>query len=249
MDKFPHAISLSAKRIVVTGGTTGIGRATVELLAREGARLLTCGRHQAELEASLQNVKGQGGEVQGLIADVATKEGVSNLFSTVDAQLGGLDALVVNAGVAAEPVQNSSDDDWRYAVETDFVAYLACAKGGIERLEKSGGGHIVFVGSVAADHKTKGHSVYAAAKAGVAAYAEVLRKEVAENNIRVTLIEPGATGANMQRSSPEEQRLKISEERMLLAEDIADAVRFSLTRPNRTNVVSMRVEPRLEEPS
>ncbi len=236
--------SLSGKRILVTGGTTGIGRATVALLAEQGARIVTFGRHQAELDDALAHGKEKGGEVLGLTADVATAEGVAAVFAFVDETLDGLDILVNNAGIAVEPVQKASDPAWRYGVETDFTGYLACAREALERIK--GPGHIVFVGSVAAESKSAGHSTYAAIKAGIQAYAETLRKEVAKQNIRVTLVEPGLVGADLQGTPVEEQRKKIANEEALYAEDLADTIVFALTRANRTDVVSLRVEPRLQ---
>jgi len=237
---------LSEKRILVTGGTTGIGRATVALLAEQGARILTFGRHEPELHDSLKNARDRGGDVQGLTADVATADGVAQVFAAVDEKLGGLDILVNNAGVAMKPVQDMSDEEWRYGVETDFVGYLACARAAIERM-KGQGGHIVFVGSVSAEFLSPGTSTYAAAKAGIHAYAEILRKEVAKDNIKVTLIEPGLVSADLQGFPVEKQREMIEQHKMLLAEELADTIVFSLTRSARTDVVSLRVEPRLQD--
>ena len=238
--------SLSGKRILVTGGTTGIGRATVALLADQGARIVTFGRHQAELDDSLAHAKAKGSEVFGLTADVVNAEDVARVFAFVDEKLGGLDILVNNAGVAIKPIQDVSDEEWRYGVETDFVGYLACARQALQRMKTQGQGHIVFVGSVAAEQKSAGHSTYAATKAGIQVYAETLRKEVAKENIRVTLIEPGLVGADLQGIPVEEQREKIAKEEMIYAEDLAETILFTLNRANRTDVVSLRVEPRLQ---
>lgn len=241
--------TLEGKRILVTGGTTGIGRATVALLAQEGAHVLTFGRHQQELDVSLDNARGKaakGGKVLGLTADVATREGVETVFNAVDAQLGGIDILINNAGLAAEGPQDMDEDAWRYVVETNFVGYLSCARAAIRRMEGKGG-QLVFIGSVSADFKSPGTSTYAATKAGVKVFAETLRKEVQEKNIKVTLIEPGSVGADMQEKSPEEQREAIEKMEMLYAEELAETILFTLTRSARTDVVSMRVEPLLEK--
>ncbi len=240
--------SLRGKRVLVTGGTTGIGRATVAQLVAEGARVLTFGRDEHALEDSLANARTRGSDVFGLTADIATREGVRQVFAAVDEVLGGIDILVNNAGLSAEPVQDMEDDDWRYAVETNFVAYLACARAAIKRMQDTGG-HLLFIGSISAARKVPGNSTYAATKAGIQTYAEVLRKEVADKHIKVTWIEPGATGADMQKASPEEQREKIAREEMLYAEELADTIVFALTRSARTDVVSMRVEPLLQEAS
>jgi 3-hydroxy acid dehydrogenase/malonic semialdehyde reductase len=241
--------TLEGKRILVTGGTTGIGRATVALLVQEGAHVLTFGRHQQELDVSLDNARTKakkGGKVLGLTADVATREGVESVFSAVDRELGGIDILINNAGLAAEGPQDMEEDEWRYVVETNFVGYLSCARAAIKRMEGKRG-QLVFIGSVSADFKSPGTSTYAATKAAVKVFAETLRKEVQEKNIKVTLIEPGSVGADMQEKSPEEQREAIARMEMLYAEELAETILFTLTRSARTDVVSMRVEPLMEK--
>ena len=239
--------SLANKRILVTGGSTGIGRATVALLAAAGARIVTFARDEAALNVSLEHARAGGGKVSGVIADVASKEGVTKVFAQVDAQLGGLDILINNAGLAIEPAQESDDEAWRYGIETNFLGYLACAREAIPRLEAAGGGHIVFIGSISAEKRGKGSSVYAATKAAVETYSKTLRKEVQEKNIKVTLIEPGSVGADMQEKSEAEQRLATEKHEMLFAEELADTIQFALTRSARTDISVMRVEPRLQK--
>jgi 3-hydroxy acid dehydrogenase / malonic semialdehyde reductase len=240
--------TLQDKRILVTGGTTGIGRATVKTLVAEGATVLTFGRHEPELEASLENARADGvGEVFGLTADVATREGVAQVFSAVDEQLGGLDMLVCCAALGAGPLPEMDDDEWRYVIETNLVGYMACARKAIERMDRAGG-HLLFVGSISSTIKAPGESVYAATKAGIDAFAETLRKEIsAEKNIKVTVIQPGAVGSDMQESSPSEQRQAIADHEMLYAEEIGEAILFALTRSERSDVVTLRIEPRVQK--
>ncbi len=239
--------SLLGKRILVTGGTTGIGRATVALLAKtHGARVLTFGRHEAELKDSLDNASGGACGVLGLTADVATPEGLEAVFEAVDQQLGGLDILINNAGLSADAIKDMSPEEWRYVVETNFTAYLACAQKAVQRMSKQGGGHVVFIGSISAEFKSPESSVYSATKAGIEAFAETLRKEVMEDNIKVTTIVPGSVGADMQEMSPEEQREKIAAKEMLYAEELADTIAYVLTRSARTNIVTLRAEPLIQ---
>lgn len=240
---------LDGKRILVTGGTTGIGSAIVALLVQKGARVLTFGRHQGELDDALAHARfGNAlGDVFGLTADVTKVKDLRDIFQAVDDKLGGLDMVVANAGLAADPVQDSNTDEWRYVVETNFTGYLATAQPAITRLKQAGGGHLIFIGSISAERKSKGSSVYAATKAGIQVYAETLRKEVAEDRIKVTWIEPGTVGSDMQEASPEEQSEKIARDEMLYAEELADTVVYALTRSARTDIVSMRVEPLLQK--
>jgi 3-hydroxy acid dehydrogenase / malonic semialdehyde reductase len=234
--------ALNGKRILVTGGTTGIGRATVGLLAEQGARVVTFGRHQQELDDALGDLSG---DVSGFTADIADRESVEAIFAEVDSRLGGLDILVANAALGAEPLADMADDDWRYVIDVNLVGYLACARAAISRMED--GGQLVFVSSISAEIKAPGESVYAATKGGINAFAETLRKEVAEKNIKVSVIEPGTVGSDMQESTPEEQREKIARHEMLQAEEIAEAIAFVLSRSERCDVVMLRIEPRLQK--
>jgi 3-hydroxy acid dehydrogenase/malonic semialdehyde reductase len=239
--------SLEGKRVLVTGGTTGIGRAIVLLLAQEGAKILTLGRNKDVLEETLALAEGKQGKVFGLTADVAEKEQIKYIFSEVDSKLGGIDILIANAGISADPLDETSEEDWRYAVETNLVAYMSCAKASIDRMKTGDGGHLIFVSSISAELKSPGTSVYATTKAGVDAFAETLRKEVADKNIRVSSIQPGSVKSDMQELSPEEQEEAVAREEMLAAEEIAEAVQFILTRSPRCDIVNLRIEPRLEE--
>jgi NADP-dependent 3-hydroxy acid dehydrogenase YdfG len=238
-------VALAGQRTLVTGGTTGIGRATIKLLAEEGARILTFGRHEEELRHSLENAGLA--PACGLIADAATREGVDTVFEAVDERLGGIDILIACAALGAQPLHEMEEEDWRYVVETNLVGYLACGRRAIKRMEQSGGGQLLFVGSISPRIMAPGESVYAATKGGIQSFAETLRKEVAEKNIRVTLIEPGSVGTDMQECSLEEQRAAIARHAMLYAEDVAEAIQFALTRPERCDVLDLRIEPRLQK--
>ncbi len=232
-------------RILVTGGTTGIGRAIVKRLAQEGARIVTFGRDQQAIDDALATFEGLPGTVHGFTADLGTTEGITRIFDEVEATLGGLDILISNAALGAQPIDAMDDADWRYVVDVNLKGAMACTRGALQRFGDAG--QIVIVGSISSVIHAPGESVYSATKAGLAAFAETLRKEVADRGIRVSLVEPGSVGSDMQQSSPEEQRAKIAAHTMLEAEDIADAVGFIVTRPPRVDVVTLRVEPRLQE--
>ena len=241
--------SLEGKRVLLTGGTTGIGRATLALLAAEGARVLTFGRNAEHLEDALQNARGDRGEVSGLTADSGTREGVEQVFAAVDDRLGGLDMLVACAALGAQPIHEMEEEDWRYVVETNLVGYLACARAAIKRMEAQGGGHLLFVGSISTIIKAEGESVYSATKAGIQAFAETLRKEIADKNIKVSVIQPGSVDTDMQECSEDEKHEAVAKEEMLHAEEVAEAIVFVLTRSARTDIVNLRIEPRLQKTS
>ena len=245
--------SLEGKRILVTGGTTGIGRATVAMLVAEGARVVTFGRHQAELDEALAEVQaGAGrarGTVHGLTADVATKEGIDRVFDMVDGKLGGIDMLVTCAALGAEPIHEMAENAWRYVVETNLIGTLASARRAIVRMEAQGGGHLVFVGSISTEIKAAGESVYSATKAGIQAFAETVRKEVADKNIKVSVIQPGSVDTPMQECSAEQKAQAVADHRMLHAGEVAETILFVLTRSASADIVNLRIEPRIQKTS
>lgn len=238
--------SLSGKRAVITGGTTGIGRAIAVLLAAEGARVFVCGRDEQHLADALERIN-EVGHGDGVAVDLATAEGMRRFWSSADAALGGtLDIAVINAAIPAETPMDVDEAELRYQLDTDLVAYVIASREAARRMPD--GGDVVLIGSMSAVSRGKGSSVYVAAKAGVQGFADAFRKEMAEKRIKIGLIEPGFTGADFQYPEfpPEKQREQIHAEKMLRAEDIAVAAHFMITQPSRTAVSLMRVETRLE---
>jgi NAD(P)-dependent dehydrogenase (short-subunit alcohol dehydrogenase family) len=239
--------SLAGRRAIVTGGTTGIGRAIAVLLASEGAKVFVCGRTPEHLDDALTRIR-EVGEGDGINVDLGEREDVRRFFEAADAYLGGLDIAVINAAVPAEALADTPEEDLDYQIAVDFAAYLTSTKAALERMEA--GSDVVLIGSMSAVSQAAGSSIYVAAKTGIQGFAHALRQEVADRDIKVGLIEPGFTGADFQYPDfpPEKQRELIGEARMLRAEDLAAATHFMLTQPRRTAVSLMRVETRLDHP-
>jgi 3-oxoacyl-[acyl-carrier protein] reductase len=239
--------SLRGRKALVTGGTTGIGRAIAVLLASEGVKVFVCGRDENHRPDALARIA-EVGEGSGARGDLSKPEDLNRIFLAAQAWLGGLDITVIDAAVPAEGAADMSEEDLRYAMETDFVAYVVSANRAANAM--SAGSDIVFIGSMSAVSQMPGSSSYSAAKAGIEAFAEALRKELGEKDIKVGLIEPGFTGADFQYPDypPEKQVELINQHRMLRAEDIAASVFFMLTQPRRAAVSQMRVQTRLNHP-
>ena len=235
--------SMDGKNVLVTGGTTGIGRAIAIELARHGAKVLIFGRHLPELNDAMEALR-SAGEAEGMIADQSKPDDMKKVFAKAE-DMGGLHAVVANAGISAEGLADISDEEWRYAMETNLLGYLDVAKRAAEAFDGKTG-DIILIGSVSANNRSKGTSVYTATKAGIQGFADAFRKEMGEKKVRVSLIEPGAVGSDMQECSPEEQRDKISKGEMLAAEDVAELVTFILTRPERCTISSVRIEERVQ---
>lgn len=238
--------SVAGKAIVVTGGTTGIGRTIALLLVAEGARVLICGRHEKELNDAMKDIKSiGGGEIYGLIADLSKLDDVRKLFKEADSKLGGLDVLVNNAALAAETITESSADNIEYVLQTNIFGYLACAREAAQRMRPKQLGYIINVGSMSAESKGSGSDIYVATKSAVRGFSLSLAKSLAESQIRVTLIEPGLVGSDMiaEEHPPEEQPEKIGEWKMLRSEEIAECVLYCLTQPRRCNIPMIQIRP------
>jgi NADP-dependent 3-hydroxy acid dehydrogenase YdfG len=245
-DAHTECVTLKGKRVAVTGGTTGIGRAIAVLLASEGAKVFVCGRDPDYLADGLKRIR-EVGEGDGIAIDLAAPENNATFFARAVDYLGGLDVAVVNAAIPAKGLSEMNEDAVRYAVATDFTAYLLSAHAAVEQLD--GQGDIVLIGSMSAHVLGPGSSVYAGMKAGIAGFAEALRKELGPKGIKVALVEPGKTGADFQYPDipAEKQREMIHAETMLRAEDIAVGVHYLLTQPRRAVVQQLTIVPRAQE--
>lgn len=239
--------SLRGRKAIVTGGTTGIGRAIAVLLASEGVKVFTCGRDPDHLEDALERIR-EVGDGDGISVDLSKAGDVDRFFSAAGDYLQGLDIAVINAAIPADALAEIGEKDARYQIETDLVSYVITIQKAVERMKA--GGDVVIIGSMSAVSRGPGSSVYVAAKAGVQGFAASLRKELSERDVKVGLIEPGFTGADFQYPDfpPEKQRELIRQHKMLRAEDIAVAAHYMLTQPRRAAVSLIRVETRLNHP-
>lgn len=238
---------LEGKNILISGGTTGIGRATARLLGSEGANIFIYGRHEKELNDALEDIRETGCKAEGITADQSKIDEVIKVFEEFDKQFDNLDILINNAAIGGGSVTDESHEDWKYIIESNVNGYLACTKEAIKRMEKNGFGHIVDIGSMSAHEREEGSAVYVAAKSAIQGFNESLRKEVNEKGIKVSLIEPGAVGTDMQtKYSPEEQEQREKDLKMLKAEDIAVCVQYILTQPKRCDVVKVQIRPHLQ---
>jgi len=234
---------LHGRKAIITGGTTGIGRAIAVLLASEGVEVFICGRDPDHLDDALARIR-EVGSGNGIAVDLAEPEQLDRFFVEAKGVLGVPDIVIVNAAIPATGLSKMASEEIRYAIATDFTAYLLSAKAAQEILADHG--NIVLIGSMAAHLLGAGSTVYAGMKAGIAGFAEALRRELGPQGITVSLVEPGKTGADFQCPDipAEKQRAMIEEETMLRAEDIAVGVHYLLTQPRRTVIQQLVIAPR-----
>lgn len=238
--------SLKGRKAVITGGTTGIGRAIAVLLASEGVEIFTCGRDEQHLADGLERIN-QVGKGSGIAVDLAEKDGLDRFFAEAEKTLVSYDIAVINAAIPVEGVTTTDEDDARYAVAVDYVAYVMSAHRAAAHMKDKG--DLLLVGSMSAHSLGAESSIYAGMKKGIQGFAEALYKELGGKGIRVGLIEPGLTGADFQYPDipADKQREMINQDKMLRAEDIAVAAHFMLTQPRRAVVMQLAMTERVKD--
>jgi len=180
---------VAGQRVLVTAGASGIGRAIADLLIAEGARIHICDVDEGLL-ADFAAAHPAAGATR---ADVAVEADVDRLFEAAAAGLGGLDALVNNAGIAGPTgrIEELDPADWRRCIDVDLTGPFLCARLAVPMLKAAGGGAIVNISSVAGKYGYPFRSPYASAKYGVIGLTETLAKELGPANIRVNAVLPG----------------------------------------------------------
>ncbi len=180
---------LKDQRVLVTAGAAGIGFAIADTLSHLGARVAVCDIAQDALEAAGRKLKLE----DAVQADVSSEADVDRLFQRVTASLGGLDALVNNAGIAGPTggVEEIDPAEWRRCLDVGLTGQFLCARRAVPLLKAAGGGSIVSMSSAAGRHGYAFRTPYSAAKFGVIGFTQSLAKELGPHAIRVNAILPG----------------------------------------------------------
>jgi len=243
-------LALDGKVAVITGASSGIGEATAQALAEQGADVALAARRRDRMEDLAKRISAGGGAAEVFEVDVSDESAARELLEGTKEKLGGVDILVNNAGVMLlGPVQGADTEHWRRMVDVNCLGLLYCTHAALPLMQERGGGHIVNVASVAGRHAGLGSAVYNLTKFGVVGFSEALRQEALHSNIRVTVIEPGFVATELQghnvlevvKQAIEKMREEIGE--VLDAEDIAAAIAYAVTQPQRVNVNEILVRP------
>jgi NADP-dependent 3-hydroxy acid dehydrogenase YdfG len=232
---------------VVTGASSGIGEATVRALSGAGASVALGARRTDRLQEIADSLDGP-----ALVraVDVSDEDQARAFVEAASQELGGLHILVNNAGVMLlGPVAAADTDDWRRMITVNLLGLLYCTHAALPLIERSGGGDIVNISSVAGRRADAGAAVYNMTKFGVHAFSEALRQEALHAGIRVTTVAPGFVDTELQghntnplvRRATERAREQIGE--VLKAEDIAEAILHAVTRPPHVCVNEVVVRP------
>lgn len=262
--------TLSGKTVVVTGASSGIGRAIAERLGEAGAHVYLAGRTATAMDASKSRIEAAGGRATPVVVNVREPANVRALVDQAMTETGRLDIMVNNAGVSyPAPIVSGDPEQWREMLEVNILALLTGCQAAVLAMRKCGAhGHIVNISSNAAHRSDSG--VYGSTKHAVNVISNTLRGELEDDSIRVVTIMPGAIATNfgrnfdpavispLVRASGVEVEVRQGERlpdevfegmpagmRAVLGrpEDVANAVLYAVTQPIDVNVAEIVVRP------
>ncbi len=240
---------LDGKVAVVTGASSGIGEATVRALCAEGAAVVAGARRKERLDGLVEEVMSRdGGKVIAVECDVTDEEQAHGLVGLAIEEFGRIDILVNNAGVMLlSKIEKGLSDEWRRMFDVNVLGLLYATHAAIGHMKEQGSGHLINISSVAGRKSRATTGVYSGTKFAVNAISEALRQELLEDNIRVTMVEPGAVQTELpDHITDEEARenlgglLKLDR---LQAEDIANAISYVVIQPERVSVNEVLIRP------
>jgi NADP-dependent 3-hydroxy acid dehydrogenase YdfG len=234
------------KTVFITGASSGIGRATTELLAGKGYRIVACGRREERLEALKEK---WGSKLHTLTFDVRDRDAVFGAVESLPPEFREVEILINNAGNAhgLDPIEEGSLDDWDAMIDINVKGLLYVTKALLPSLLKDGRGHIINIGSTAGKEVYPKGNVYCASKHAVDAINQSLRMDLNEYGVRVGAVNPGLVETEFS-----EVRFKGDTERAkgvykgyqpLTPEDIAEIIFFVISRPQHVNIADLVVMP------
>jgi NADP-dependent 3-hydroxy acid dehydrogenase YdfG len=236
------------KTAIITGATSGIGRATARVLAKNNFKIILCGRREDRI-LELQKELLEFTEVHSLLFDVRDKKAVFDSIASLPESFNNIDVLINNAGNAhgLDPIQTGNLDDWDAMIDINLKGLLYVSRAIIPNMVARESGHIINIGSTAAKEVYPNGNVYCATKHAVDSLNQAMRIDLNPYGIRVGAIHPGMVDTEFSTV-----RFKGDKEKAanvykgfspLQAEDLADIIHFVVTRPYHVNIADLVVMP------
>jgi NADP-dependent 3-hydroxy acid dehydrogenase YdfG len=230
------------KRAIITGASSGIGRATALAFAKAGIDVALVSRSQDKLEAIASAAKEVGVEAKAYSLDLANLEEVQSRIAAISADFGGIDILVNNAGIGyTNPLSETSLTDWQQVINLNLSSVFQCILGVLPGMRDRARGLIINVASIAAQTPFPGWGAYCASKAGLVAFSKVLAAEERANGIRVASIYPGAVNTPLWDS--ETVRADFDRAAMLNPDTVARTILHVAQLPAEAVIEEMTIMP------
>ena len=247
--------NLEGKVAVVTGGSRGIGLATVKALVEAGARVVMLARGEDRLRKEAATI---GERALPLVTDITNPKSVQRAFEEIQSRYEHIDILVNNAGTArVKHLEECSDEDVMLQVGTNYLGPIWCTRAAIPLLKQAGGGDILNVSSESILDPYPLLTLYASSKAGLATFSEAMNRELRPDDIRVSLLIVGRTATEFNAEWTEEEITRgyavweaegflktNSQQTRMDADDVADSILYALTRPRSQVMDVFRVRTR-----
>jgi len=228
--------ALEGKVAIVTGAGRGIGKAIAVAYAEAGAAVCCAARTLAEIRETVREIEGAGGRGLAIQTDVTQRDAVQRMVEATAAHYGGLDILVIDAGINADRrrVEESNPDDWRATLEVNLFGAYHCARAAIPHMKARGAGKIITIGSGLGHRARAGASAYACSKAGLWMLTRVLAVELAEYRISVNELIPGpvVTPMTAQLQNAKDSVFQIGSEWVKTPQDVVPLALFLAAQPD-----------------
>lgn len=238
------------KVVIITGASSGIGKATALRLSKAGAQVVLGARNEQKLQEITDKIKKNGGKAVYLVTDVTSRDDNKALIDLAIKKFGKVDTIFLNAGVMPNSLfKELRVDDWDKIIDVNIKGVLYGIAATLPEFEKQGYGQIIATSSVAGIRSYTGCGVYGASKWAVKEIMEVLRKENAQDksNIRTTTIYPAAIHSNLINGIPNKDIQKGEEfvrtQTELPADEVAKAVEYIIDAPEETDIHELTIGP------
>jgi 3-hydroxy acid dehydrogenase / malonic semialdehyde reductase len=234
------------KTVLITGASSGFGKATAKLLAEKKYQLLLVARRKDKLKQLQKELKSK---TYAAIVDVSDKKQVASFFENLPVEFQNIDVLINCAGLALgmNTVQDGTIDDWDIMIDTNIKGTLYFTRYVLAGMVKRNSGMIITIGSVAATIPYKGGNVYGATKAFIKQFSKNLRTDLFGTNVKVTNIDPGAaeTEFSVVRFEGDQKKADdyYSGMRPLVADDIARTIGWVIEQPEHVNIDNVTLMP------
>ena len=234
----PGRSAFSSAVALVTGGSSGIGRAIALRLASLGASVAICARNHATLSKTAADLKKLGGRVFFHAADVTRDGDVQDLAAKVESQLGPISILVNNAGIGLfGAVHEKSEADWDRVLDTNLKSVFLVSRAVVPSMIRRGSGDIINISSLAGRNAFAGGGIYCASKWGVHGLSFCMAEDLREHGIRVSVIAPGSVATPFSGRGPKDPA------KVLTAEDVAHAVGMLVTQGPQSFISEVQLRP------